>query len=290
MKISQFRLQAIKNSNYNHHYILNSDWTGFQYEKASNRTLSDINEKCIVLSVGSVNATTHSLTIQSAISKSGKCVGKLFICLKQKNNSFAPLVKKRVNEILKKCKNVTVMCSKSEKMSNYLTNEWAKSLFDRNLYLSSKWTDNLNVLLDSFTCQWNSDFDNSYDSELFKIKRMKIPSKSTYYAQPQDRGFNYELKYFVTQFTERISIDRIDIDIKNRLNTIELLSLLWDQLSSEKFHKAFVVWLRAICFKLSSIDCDVINCENYFFIKCAHCENQLYIRFYFAYHFHNVWN
>ncbi len=70
---------------------------------------------------------------------------------------------------------------------------------------------------------------------------MKIPSKSTYYAQPQDRGFNYELKYFVTQFTERISIDRIDIDIKNRLNTIELLSLLWDQLSSEKFHKAFVV-------------------------------------------------
>jgi hypothetical protein len=52
-----------------------------------------------------------------------------------------------------------------------------------------------------------------------------------------------------------------------------------------------VVWLRAICFKLSSIDCDVINCENYFFIKCAHCENQLCIyQFYFVYHVLNVWN
>ncbi len=78
------------------------------------------------------------------------------------------------------------------------------------------------LLLDSFTCHWNSDFDNSCDSELFKIKRMKIPPKSTSYAQLQDRGFNHELKYFVTQFTERISIDHIDFDIKNRLTIIQL--------------------------------------------------------------------
>lgn len=81
------------------------------------------------------------------------------------------------------------------------------------------------LLLDSFTGHSNYDFDNSYDSELFKIKRMKIPPKSTSYARPQDRGFNHELKYFVTQFTERISIHYIDFDIKNRLTIILLFSI-----------------------------------------------------------------
>jgi hypothetical protein len=73
---------------------LNSDKTGFEYAKASHTTLPDINEKHTVLAVGSVNATTHSLTIQPAISMSTKCVGKVFICLKEKKIFFAPLVKK----------------------------------------------------------------------------------------------------------------------------------------------------------------------------------------------------
>jgi hypothetical protein len=121
-KIHKFRPCFKQKANFNHDFILNSDQNGFNYETKSNRTLTFRNEKHTVLAVSSKNAITHSFTLQPTISFSGKPFGKLLICLQENNNDFGIFVKKDV-ELLKLCKNVTVVCSRSGKITNQLINE-----------------------------------------------------------------------------------------------------------------------------------------------------------------------
>jgi hypothetical protein len=106
-KIHKFRAGfKQKLANFNHGFILNSDQTGFNYETKSNRTLTFKNEKHTDLAVSSKNAITHSFTLQTTISFSGKPFGKLLIFLKENNNDFRPFVKKHIG-LLKLCKNVS---------------------------------------------------------------------------------------------------------------------------------------------------------------------------------------
>src|SRR5205814_5853094 len=51
--------------------VINTDQMGINYEIASSRTLSNQGEKQIICAVNSINATTHSYTIQPLISMQG---------------------------------------------------------------------------------------------------------------------------------------------------------------------------------------------------------------------------
>ncbi len=289
-----------KFSSFNHDFILNADQTGFTYESASKRTLSIKNEKHTYLKVQSKNAITHSFTIMPSISLSGNCYGKVFICLKETSDDFGPIVKQQIDQLLETVKNVVVFCSKSGKMSNKLVNQWSSTLA-LPIPESSDKIDIL-LLLDSYTAHWNSNFDNSYNRNKINIHRRKIPEKCTAEAQPCDSYFIHDLKLFIKRFTERVMLDELDIDIKNRLIIIKLFSLLWDQLNSIKFknmvkyswyssgyldHKINFENMREVCFKSDSIDCDVNECDECFFIKCSHCEKNLCIEHFFnQYHVH----
>lgn len=66
----------------------NTDQSGFQKELHSGRTLSIRGEKNVETVVQSVNATTHSYTIQPTISASGKLLSPLFICLQEPKGEF----------------------------------------------------------------------------------------------------------------------------------------------------------------------------------------------------------
>ena len=58
-------------------HTFNTDQSGFQKELYSGRTLSNKGEKIVESAVQSVNATTHSYTIQPTISASGELLSSL---------------------------------------------------------------------------------------------------------------------------------------------------------------------------------------------------------------------
>jgi hypothetical protein len=80
-------------------FSLNLDQIGFNYEISTTRALSLCGEKDTLLSVQSVHACTHSLTIQPTISLSGRCVGKLLICLQESSDNFGQLVQRDINGV-----------------------------------------------------------------------------------------------------------------------------------------------------------------------------------------------
>jgi len=104
--------------------------------------------------------------------------------------------------LLETVKNVSVICSKSGKMSNKLINQWIGCL--TNTYDNIDGQMNILLLLDSYSAHWNKEFDSAYNNEKFIINRKKIPKGTTAGAQPLDTYFNHEMKYFVRKFNDRI--------------------------------------------------------------------------------------
>lgn len=69
--------------------VLNTDQVGFTYEMISNRKLSHRGEKITsALAKSPTNLATHSYTIQYVISKAGKIVGDVFLCLQEQSGKL----------------------------------------------------------------------------------------------------------------------------------------------------------------------------------------------------------
>jgi hypothetical protein len=127
--------------NYENNHILNTDQYGFCYELYSNRTLSEFGEKNTVVCADSLNAISHSYTIQPLISFEGKLIGKLYICLQASKDMFGPNVLKNL-QILN---NVVVTYSKSGKLTKPLlkkyVNDTLKSVVSKDFILMvDSWT------------------------------------------------------------------------------------------------------------------------------------------------------
>ncbi|CAF4707793.1 unnamed protein product, partial [Rotaria sp. Silwood2] len=73
-------------------FVLNADQSSFNYEIASNRTLSYVGEKTTYLSVKSLNAVTHSYTVMPIISAAGQLLSPVFLCLQEPTGRF-PITK-----------------------------------------------------------------------------------------------------------------------------------------------------------------------------------------------------
>ena len=74
------------------------------------------------------------------------------------------------------------------------------------------------MLLDSYSAHWNKEFDNSIKNQQVNIKRMKIPKGTTALTQPLDTRFNHCLKFFIKKFNDRVKIDEIELNLKDREN------------------------------------------------------------------------
>lgn len=101
------------------------DQSGLAYEIPNLRTLSPTGSRNVILNIDSKNEATHSYTIQAIVSRAGKPIGKLLICLKEDKNSFGPRIAPRVEELEALYGNVRVICSKSGKMTADLLQIWA---------------------------------------------------------------------------------------------------------------------------------------------------------------------
>ena len=141
--------------------MFNADQTGFTYEMPSTRTLSHTGEKNTIVAVQSVNACTHSFTVMPTITYTGKCMEKLFICLKENSEEFGPIVQNNIDKIMQKVKNIDVFCTKSEKMTNTLVQKWMTCLTDNIETNAVSLPQNVLLLLDSYSAHWHKEFETS---------------------------------------------------------------------------------------------------------------------------------
>ena len=108
--------------------ILNFDQSGFAYEISADRTLSYKGESDTILRVDQANKATHSYTVLPLISREGRAVGKLLICLQESGGRFGPRVSQQVAAAEQRLGNIVVQASASGKMSTELMTQWIQSV------------------------------------------------------------------------------------------------------------------------------------------------------------------
>lgn len=114
--------------NFYQRLIWNFDQTGFNYEPSTSRTLSYEGERDTYVDADSKNKQTHSYTTIPMISRAGKTIGKLAICLKEKDGKFGRRVRQEVDEQLESLGNLYVVASESGKMTSNLMLEWKSTV------------------------------------------------------------------------------------------------------------------------------------------------------------------
>lgn len=100
--------------------VINTDQSGIQLELHSTRTLSHKGEKITTGSVRSINATTHSYTIQPTTSLDGHLPSSLYLCLKEHKGYMS----ENIRSHLFKASNVVITCSSSGKPTTSLVEYW----------------------------------------------------------------------------------------------------------------------------------------------------------------------
>ena len=119
--LDHFRLLR---SNFRSRLILNVDQTGFNYELSDKRTISFKGERDTRVSKDSSSKTSHSYTVQPTITRDGRLMGKLLLCLQEVGDKFGPRVADRVHELEREYGNIRVVASRSGKMTSALMMEW----------------------------------------------------------------------------------------------------------------------------------------------------------------------
>jgi len=275
--------------------IFNSDQSGFNYLLKSSRMHAVKGEKIVMAHTQSVSKQTHSYTVQPTISMAGKLVGKIYICFQEKDGVFGPRVQSSVDEMMEKCKNVYVSCSKSGKLTKDHVREWVKQCLEPIV------EEKCILLLDSWSGQKDGClYDDLGDKECV---RMTIPEKTTGICQPLDvYGFR-QVKIFVRKITSVIVLDELGLDITTRSNIIQMHSLIFNQLACSIFQNMWLyAWWKSgysevrpesflnvseALFELTMNGCQDENCDEPSFIRCAYCRNTLcFNHFFVSYHIH----
>jgi hypothetical protein len=279
--ISKYRLDA----------VLNADQSSFNYEIASNRTLSYVGEKAVYVSVNSINATTHSYTVMPIITAAGQLLNPVFVCLQEPIGRF-PVTKNVFSP-----SNVMLTCSESGKLNKSLIEYWIQEVLD------NVTTTRFLLLVD----QWSSQTDVSvYERKLTKGQSCNlfvIPRKTTSTIQPCDTYFFRQWKELAKRIYHRVAIDELDVDLRSRDSIIRLQSLVHNQLISTIFipmisyawsvcgyiPKQYPTFSNVIevCFSFETSRCSYSNCDESAFICCSHCRKTLcFTHFFIMYHFH----
>ena len=229
-------------------------------------------------------------------------LGKLFLNFQEIGGKFGVRISKEVRKLEAKLGNIRVSCTNSGLMNKSSCQEWLSNLIDyQDICRNSSEKPNFLLLLDSYSCHWNDNLVNCFDEEKITLNFHKIPENTTTFLQPLDRMFNHELKYFVRNFENKIITEDINIKVYDRFNLMKLWSLIWEQLSSEKFENLIKYCfinsffdnsieykhVKEVCFNSQYVICEIDSCKNDFFLKCSICEISLCFKhFYIEFHNH----
>lgn len=119
--------QAVRHL-YPYHLIWNMDQSPFSYEISNERTLAFKGMRDVPLDVESKNKNSHSYTLQATISRDGRLVGKLLLCLQETKDYFGPRVALQVSEQESAYGNIRVVCTTSGKMNSHLMRDWVSDV------------------------------------------------------------------------------------------------------------------------------------------------------------------
>jgi hypothetical protein len=155
--------------------VINTDQTGIQLELHSTRTLSHKGEKVTIGSVRSINATTHSYTVQPTIALDGHLLSPLYLCLKEPKGHMS----ENIRSHLFKASNVVIICSSSGKLTTSLVEYWRDHVLLQSLGKHQKFQ----LISDCWGGQ--TDGKGLYD-HIPGCTRLEIPKKTTDQIQPLD--------------------------------------------------------------------------------------------------------
>lgn len=129
--IVDFRQEYANYSNYfPHRLIWNIDQTGFQYESANIRTMSKKGERDTILNVDDKNKMTQSYTAQPIITRDGRLLSPILLCMQE----FSPRIQQDFNKLVEQYRNIAVVAIKSGKMSKELMLQWINTVLAPNVY------------------------------------------------------------------------------------------------------------------------------------------------------------
>ena len=100
------------------------NFSTYNYDNPSTRTLATTDEKVIKGQVKSMNAVIHSYTIMPIISMAGKLMDPVFICLQEPTGKLGPRVKQSIYQ----ASNIHATCSKSGKLTKTHIQYWAENI------------------------------------------------------------------------------------------------------------------------------------------------------------------
>ena len=240
-KGKEFNYEVIrykKDNQMDHSRVLNTDQSGFNYEMVSSRTLSTTGEKDTLGNIQSMNAMTHSYTLQVLISNAGDLAPKLLLCLQEPSGCFGPRVVEEVRKATSS--NVYVTCSKSGKMDKSTLKEWIKNCLDPVIIGPTL------LIQDSWGAQRDKTLFNESLTDPSLLEMMTIPPKATKYIQPLDVYFFRQYKLLARRLTDAIRGTGGEEKLRSRSIIIALHSFIYNQLSSDIFRPMLVyAWQSA---------------------------------------------
>jgi hypothetical protein len=297
----QTLIQAIS-PDYDPDFVINTDQTGCEYRVNVSRTYTHTGEKLVQLYIGDLNKVSHSYTAQYSLTKSGKLLNKVFVCLQEFSDNFGVRVQKDVDELLELCKNVVITCSKSGKLTTSLYAQYlenvVKPYVGDNLFL---------FIVDSWGGQKNIQMYN----EIFRDKNNKptcnlqiIPPKCTPICQPCDVYFYRQVKVIIKKIQNCPDVISQSGDESKQLNTradaIRIQSLTHYLLSAPKFKcmlqfawyaskladdREIFLNVNQLCFPSNIYNKTCVCGQHNSFIKCSWCEKILCFQcFYINFH------
>lgn len=233
------------------------------------RSLTWEGERDTTVLVDQLNKATHSYTIQPVISRNGRVLGKLLICLQEPTGQFGPKTVKEVREMERKFGNVRVIASKSGKMSAKLMQDWVNEVLGPAIteaadesqppaqnepsdepQPSCSWQQveaggpiemscpervktTALVLGDSWGGNTNKGV--QQDMKDFGIVFMQIPEGTTNDLQPCDVELFRQWKHFVRKLTIRAHTDGFSGELTSRAGVVNMQSLVYNQFSAPAF-------------------------------------------------------
>ncbi|XP_032675579.1 uncharacterized protein LOC116846167 isoform X2 [Odontomachus brunneus] len=285
---------------YDPDFIINSDQMDCEYRINVTRTYTHTGEKLVQLYIGDLNKISHTYTVQYSLTKSGKLLNKVFVCLQEYSDSFGVRVQKEIDTLLQLCKNVVVVCSKFGKLTTHLYQQYLKLVVkpyvgnNKFLFLVDAWGGQKNIQT------YNEIFRDDDNKPTCNLQI--IPSKCTPICHPCDVYFYRQVEILIKQIHDCsfLFASSKSINLDTRADAIRIQSLTHYILSAPVFKFMLqYAWyasnlvenrnifhnVNQICFPLNIHNQRCICAQNNAFIACSWCKNLLcFPCFYIAFH------
>ena len=223
----------ILTSSTNLDFVINTDQMGCEYRTPVERTLNTVGEKRIEVYLGDINKVTHTYTVQYSITASGRLLPKVFVCLQEISGNFGPRISNHMENLLQKCKNIYIICSKSGKLSSHIFTSYLENVLKP--YVSGE---KFTLIIDSWSGQKNESLFDCFKTESGNNCIIKyIPPGCTMYCQPLDTYLHRQIKLFLKKLQNNTFLIEHNRQLNTRDDAVIIHSLIHHQLSAPVFRK-----------------------------------------------------